>query len=71
MLAFFSSTCAPTASIIVKIVHMVLLWMNAAPEAKRAKMEEAMKKIKRSLEFLTTRDAEPVPLESPSSPNAA
>lgn len=54
----FTSTCASTIIIIIKNVHMILMWMNAAPDSKRAKLDEPMRKIKRILEFLTSRDAE-------------
>ncbi|XP_039118577.1 uncharacterized protein LOC120254543 [Dioscorea cayenensis subsp. rotundata] len=54
----FSSSCASNATIIVKIVHMLLMWLNAVPEAKRAKLEEPIKKIKKSLEFVATREVE-------------
>lgn len=61
----FTSTCSPTATIIVKIVHMVLMWLNAVPDSKKAKLEEPMGKLKRSLEFLTSRDTElSAPVES-------
>lgn len=64
----FTSSCSSTATIIVKISHMVLMWLNAVPDSKRAKLEESISKIKRSLEFLSTRDVElGVPSEHTSS----
>ncbi|XP_039145713.1 uncharacterized protein LOC120282947 [Dioscorea cayenensis subsp. rotundata] len=65
----FSSSCASIASLIVKIIHMFLIWLNAAPDSKRAKLEEPIKKIKRSLEFVTGRDVgHHVPPEASSYP---
>lgn len=66
----FNFTCASSNSIVAKIVHMVLLWFNAVPDSKRAKLEEPMQKIKRSLEFHITREAISVPPEPPVTPNA-
>lgn len=64
--SFLSSSCAATVTIIIKIVHMVLLWSNAVPDSKRAKLDEPLKTVKRSLEFLTSRDMECVPSVPPS-----
>lgn len=61
----FNSTCIPIVSIIVKIEHVILLWMSTAPDSKKARLEEPLAKVKRSLEFLSSADPTPsVPPES-------
>ncbi|XP_039120608.1 uncharacterized protein LOC120257033 [Dioscorea cayenensis subsp. rotundata] len=42
------------------------LWGNWLPDSKRAKLDEPLKTVKRSLEFLTSRDMECVPSVPPS-----
>lgn len=62
----FNSICCPTVTIIVKIEHMLLLWLSVAPDSKKARLEEPMAKVKWSLEFLSSSDPTPsVPPESP------
>lgn len=51
----FNFNCLPTVSNIMKIEHMLLSWLNAAPDSKKTKVEEPTMKIKRSLEFLSSR----------------
>lgn len=65
----FNSNCLSADSIIIKIDRMILSWYNAAPEAKKAKLDDPMTKIKRSLDFIVTRDsAVDAPLSRPPSP---
>lgn len=64
----FTSICLSTGSIIIKIDRMLLLWFNAALDSKKEKLEESMSNIKRSLDFLTTRDmVQDAPSSRPSS----
>lgn len=42
----------PSSSIILKIDHMILLWLNAVPDSKMARLEEPAEKVRRSLEGL-------------------
>ncbi|XP_039134190.1 uncharacterized protein LOC120271576 [Dioscorea cayenensis subsp. rotundata] len=56
----FTASCLLTVALILKIEHLVLSWFSAAPESKRAKLEDPMAKVKRSLEYLSSSDAIPV-----------
>lgn len=56
----FSYNCLPTIFIIMKIERVLLLWLNAALDSKKAKLEEPTMKIKRSLEFLSSRKVAPM-----------
>lgn len=61
----FSAICLSTIAIISKIVHMIQLWFVAAPDSKKARLEEPMAKVNRSLEFHSSRDPGPcVPPEN-------
>lgn len=51
----FNSKFLPIIYILFKINHLLLLWWNAATEAKRAKLDDSITSVKRSLEFLETR----------------
>lgn len=64
----FTATCFTIDTIIVKIIHMVLMWMNAVPESKKPKLEHPMGKSRgvwsSSLHEMRTR----VSLGRPSTP---
>ncbi|XP_039114040.1 uncharacterized protein LOC120249550 [Dioscorea cayenensis subsp. rotundata] len=64
----FNSNCLSTVAIIFKINCMIISWYDAAPEAKKAKLEDPVSKIKRSLEFLSSADV--VQVESTSRPTS-
>ncbi|XP_039113709.1 uncharacterized protein LOC120249266 [Dioscorea cayenensis subsp. rotundata] len=54
----FDCACSSATSIIIKIIHLVLMWINAAPDSKKAKLEEPSGKLRRSLDFLFSHDLE-------------
>ena len=51
----FSAKFRPLSTIIMKIDHMLLLWLSALPVRKRAKFEDSISSIRRSLEFIGSR----------------
>lgn len=53
--AHFSFKILSYYSIMLKIDHIILLWLNAIPEAKKVRLEELVEKVKRSLESLSSR----------------
>ena len=55
MSAFFLVKFCPLSTIIMKIDHMLLLWLSAVPVRKRAKFEDSISSIRRSLEFIGSR----------------
>lgn len=59
----FTDTCLSPGAIIMKTDCMLLLWLSAAPDLKKMKLEDPMLKIKKSLDFLSTTD---VVLDAPS-----
>lgn len=66
----FDCVCSSTTSIILKIIHVVLMWMNVAPDAKKAKLEESSGKLRRSLDFLSSRDLEQSAQSDPVPPHS-
>jgi len=53
----FNFNCLSSDTIILKIIRMLMSWYFAAPESKKAKIEDSVTKIRRNLDFLVPRDA--------------
>lgn len=50
-------------SIMMKIDHLLLLWLTTMEDSKKAKLEDAIKSVRRSLKFLTFRAKMTAPRE--------
>ena len=49
----FSMIITLCSAMVMKIIHMLILWISASPDAKKAILEDLIVTVKNSLEFLT------------------